>query len=147
MYSTNKHKNNKSVNFLFYQEIDRLCGLCLTSDVLNIIDINIHSIYTKQAGDGDNCYINTPTAQREDTKQETNKAEKCYRNTDSISKYNNKDKSMVNNQLSNTVNYFIPGPNYDNDKKKSAEITEQLQRDFEDVFNGIGCFDGTFHCS
>ena len=29
-------------------------------------------------------------------------------------------------------------------KKKSAIITQQLQIDFEDVFNGIGCFDGTF---
>ena len=28
--------------------------------------------------------------------------------------------------------------------KKSAEITQQQQRDFEDVFNRIGCFDGTF---
>ena len=26
----------------------------------------------------------------------------------------------------------------------SAEITQQLQRDFEDAFNGTGCFDGTF---
>ena len=26
----------------------------------------------------------------------------------------------------------------------SAEITQQLQKDFEDVFNGTGCFDGTF---
>ena len=45
--------------------------------------------------------------------------------------------------LYNTVAHFLPGPNYDSDKKKSAEITQQLQRDFEDVFNGIGCFDGT----
>ena len=51
---------------------------------------------------------------------------------------------MVNNHLSNTVDYFLPWHNYDSDKKKSAEITEQLQRDFEDVFNGIDCFDGTF---
>ena len=27
--------------------------------------------------------------------------------------------------------------------KVSAEITQQLQKDFSDVFNGIGCFDGT----
>ena len=26
----------------------------------------------------------------------------------------------------------------------SAEITQQLQRDFEDVFIGVGCFDGIF---
>ena len=26
----------------------------------------------------------------------------------------------------------------------SAEITQQLQREFKDVFDGIGCFNGTF---
>ena len=41
----------------------------------------------------------------------------------------------------NTMNYFHPGPNQDNDKTVSAEITQQLQRDFKDVFNGIGYFD------
>ena len=28
--------------------------------------------------------------------------------------------------------------------REQVEITQQLQRYFEDVFNGIGCFDGTF---
>ena len=44
----------------------------------------------------------------------------------------------------NTVNYFLPGPNQDNDKRVSAAIIQQLQRDFKDVFTGIGCFDGLF---
>ena len=29
-------------------------------------------------------------------------------------------------------------------KKASAEITKQLQKEFEDVFTGIGCFDRMF---
>ena len=29
-------------------------------------------------------------------------------------------------------------------KRKSAEITQQLQGDFQGVILGIGCFDGTF---
>ena len=29
-------------------------------------------------------------------------------------------------------------------KRESAEITQQLQRDFEDAFAGIGCFNGIF---
>ena len=66
-----------------------------------------------------------------------------YKQT-SISKSDNKDKPSVNQKLSNTVDYFLPGPNCDGDKKKSVEITGQLQRDFKDVFNGNGCFDGTF---
>ena len=51
---------------------------------------------------------------------------------------------MVNNKLSNKIDLFLPGPHCDSDKKMSAEITQQLQRDFEDVFHGIVCFDGTF---
>ena len=51
---------------------------------------------------------------------------------------------MVDNKLSNTMDYFLPGPSYDNDQRVSTEIIQQLQRDFEYVFNGIQCFDGTF---
>ena len=67
-------------------------------DVLNIIKVSIHSIGTKQTGDSDNCCTNRPTTQKEDTKLETNRAEKCYTNTDSISKSNSRNKMMVNNQ-------------------------------------------------
>ena len=111
-------------------------------DVLNII--NIHSIGTEHDGGSDNSCTNQAAAQSADTMQETNRAEKCYTNTDNISKSDNTDKPMVNNKLSNTINYFLLGPSCDSDKKKSAEITQQLQIDFEDVFNGSGCFGGTF---
>ena len=113
-------------------------------DVLNIININIHSIGTEHNGGNDNCCTNKAAAHSSDMVQETNRAEKCYINTDSILKSDNTDKPMVNNKLSNTIDYFLPGPSYDSDKKTSAEITQQLQIDFEDVFYGIGCFDGTF---
>ena len=42
------------------------------------------------------------------------------------------------------INYFLPDPDHDNDKRVNADIKQQLQRDFKDVFIGIGCFDGTF---
>ena len=48
---------------------------------------------------------------------------------------------MVNN---NEINYFILGPNQENEKKVIAELTQQLLRDFKELFNGIGCFPGTF---
>ena len=74
--------------------------------------------------------------------QEAGQATKCNKNTgNSNSKSTNVDKWMVNN---NKINYFLPGPSEENDKKQIAEIIQQLQRDFKDVFNGIGCFDGTF---
>ena len=47
-----------------------------------------------------------------------NRAEKCYTNKDSISKSYNKDNPLVNNQLSNTVDYFLLWQNYDNDKTR-----------------------------
>ena len=115
----------KGVNFCTTQKQTGLLGMS-DIDLLNIINVTIHSIGTEHAEDGDNCNTNKTAAQREDTKQETNRAEKCYTNTDSIAKSNNKDKPMVNNQLSNTVDYFLPMQNYDSDEKKSAEITEQL---------------------
>ena len=37
---------------------------------------------------------------------------------------------MVNN---NNITYLLPDPNRDNDRRMHAEITQQLQRDFEDV--------------
>ena len=52
--------------------------------------------------------------------------------------------SIDKDKESNTIHYFLPGLNQVNAKRTSAEITQQLQRDFKDVFNGTGCFDGTF---
>ena len=40
---------------------------------------------------------------------------------------------------------FFPGSNQDNDKRMSVEITQQLQRDFDNVFTGMGALMGHFH--
>ena len=58
--------------------------------------------------------------------QGTDRARKCYANTDSISKLENKIKPMVIDKEPDTINYFLPGPNQDNNKKVIAEITQQL---------------------
>ena len=56
-----------------------------------------------------------------------------------------------NNRLDNTpllnkneIEYFLPGPSKESDNKANTEITKQLQKEFQAVFTGIGCFDGTF---
>ena len=120
-------KNNKKrcIIFVVPRNGQALLGMS-DIDMLNNMNVNIHSIGTKQAGDSDNCYTNKPATQIEDMKQETNRAKKCYTNMDSITKSNGKDKPTVHSQLSNAVDYFFPGQNYDSDKKKSAETTEQL---------------------
>ena len=43
----------------------------------------------------------------------------------------------------NEIKYFLPGLKQENDKQVGAEITQYLQRNFKDVFNGKGCFDRT----
>ena len=78
-------------------------------------------------------------------KQETDRAEKCCTNMDSISKSkDNNTKPMVNTKSNKTTIYSLSGPNYENDKKKSTESAQQIHKDFEDVFNAFGCFAGTF---
>ena len=66
---------------------------------------------------------------------------------------NNHSNSNFNNRADNTplsnnneIKYFLPGPSKEGNKKASTEITKQLQKEFEDVFTGIGCFYGTFQC-
>ena len=61
--------------------------------------------------------------------QEADRAEKCYVNTESISKNDSKDRPMVIDKEPNKINYFLPGPNQNNERE-SAEIIQQLQKDF-----------------
>ena len=76
--------------------------------------------------------------------QTADRPKKCYTSTNRNSKSENKDKPTVTDNENSKINYFLPGPNQNNDKRVSAEITLQLQKDFKDVFTRIGCFDGTF---
>ena len=51
---------------------------------------------------------------------------------------------MVKNNLDKPTNYFLAGPSCESDKRKSAESIQQKYKEFEDIFNGIGCFEGTY---
>ena len=120
-------------------------------NIPNIININGNTIDTEESHRVNNCSPNIAILQgsrheQHYTKmmQEADRAEKCYTNRDSISNVDNKDKPMVIDEETNTINYCLPGPCQDNDKRASTEITQQLQRDFKDVFTGICCFDGMF---
>ena len=73
-------------------------------DAFNIINIYIHSIGTEETGHGELLHKQACCPERTH-EAGNNRAEKCYISTDSISKSNNKDKLMVNNQLSNTIDY------------------------------------------
>ena len=117
--------------------------------ILDILIINCNTIGTQEADQSTKCNTNTDNGQGSvveqlytDPRQEADRPEKCYTDKGSSnSKCINIDKPVGNN---NKINHFHPGPNQENDKKVSTEITQQLQRDFKNVFNGIGCFDETF---
>ena len=48
---------------------------------------------------------------------------------------------MVNN---NEIEDFLPGLRRESYRKASVKLTKQLQKEFEDAFNDVGCFDGMF---
>ena len=84
--------------------------------------------------------------QRDGPKQETVIADKYCTNTDSISKSNNEVKPMVQSGLSEKK-YFLSEPNYDSDKKRVVESTQQLHKDFEMYLLALGALIAHFHCS
>ena len=114
------------------------------TDALNTHKINICAIGAEQTRWNDNCCTNMHAIQGDNPMLETVKAEKCCTNIDSISKSNNRNKVMVKSRLADKTKYFLSGPSYDSNKKRSTETTHQLYKEFEDVFNGTGCFDCTF---
>ena len=52
------------------------------------------------------------------------KLRNAIQNMDSISKFDNTDKPMMNNKLSNTLDFILTGPGCHSDKKKRDEITQ-----------------------
>ena len=49
---------------------------------------------------------------------------------------------MANTNNSCHINYFLPGPNREVDKRVSTTITKLMHNEFPDDFSGIGCFEG-----
>ena len=99
--------------------------------------INFNTIDTQQTSRVDKCSTNTVICQDSchsqhytNIMQEAKKAEKCCVNTNTISKFKSKDKSTVIDNEPNRINYLLPHPRQDKDKKVSAEIMHQLRRDF-----------------
>ena len=121
------------------------------TDMLNITKINCNTIGTHGNDTADNHSTNTIICQRSqraqhytNMMQDVDTAEKSCSNIDTISKFKSKDKPMVIDKEPNTINYFLPGPDQDNDKRANIEITLHIQREFKDVFNGISFFNGMF---
>ena len=56
--------------------------------------------------------------------QEIDATGQYYTNTDNVSKFENEDKPMVADNDNYNIKYFPPGPNSDNNKRVSTEITQ-----------------------
>ena len=49
-------------------------------------------------------------------------------------------KSMADSNNNCYINYLLPGPNREADKRASVKLTKLMHYEFPDFFFGIGCF-------
>ena len=71
--------------------------------------------------------------------------EKGYANTYADSKIKQRTNGQNGQENVNKVtNYYFSSANEEVDKWKSMKLTKEIHNIFGDVFNGIGCFKGTF---
>ena len=100
---------------------------------LNIFNINIDSIQVEIA----ECKTNT--------RQEMQSVTENYVNmgVDAINKQetNSQKEQKATNK---PINYFFSSNTADADKRKSSKMMQEIHDKFGNVFNGIGCFKGTF---
>ena len=108
---------------------------------LKIININIDSIQVVK----EECNTNIGNAKESSTTQEEHVVENSYTNTDAGSKADNNVNGHNNkNNVITIINYFLSSPNVEVDKRKGSELMQRVHTVFGNVFNGIGCFEGTF---
>ena len=112
--------------------------------VLNLINLNIDSIQTLTAECKTNKEQETHTGVKAYTNTNTTRDEDCKNNNVSI---DNKQDTNGHNHPGNkhiSINYFHSLNNVDADKGSSIAMMQRIHTRFGDIFNGIGCFEGTF---
>ena len=111
---------------------------------LNVINVKIDSTEAASMQKG-NYNTNIGDAEKPNTRQETHVAKESCTNTDEDLKNANNINGSKNNTNTNTLtNYFLSSPNIEVDKRKSIELTQNIHNVFDNVFNTIGYFEGTF---
>ena len=111
---------------------------------LKRININIDSLDAEETQQ-DNCNTSIDATKVANAKQEIHGAGKCCTHTDDIFKItNNNNGPTVNPNANMLTKFFLSCPNVETDKRKSAELTYQIHIEFDNVCNGIRCFEGTF---
>ena len=111
---------------------------------LKIIDINIDSLEAEDIWKG-TCNTNTDATKVSNAKQEIHGAGKGCTNMDGIFKANkNNSGSAINPNANTLTKCFLLCPNFETHIRKSAELIQQMHTEFDNIFNGIWCFKGTF---
>ena len=107
---------------------------------LNLINVNIDSIQAEAT----ECKTNTGNMRESNRTWEMHVVEKGYANTDVDSKIKYSTNGQNDKDNVNKINnYFLSSPNVEADERKNIELTQKMHSTFGDVFNGIGCFEGT----
>ena len=127
---TFKNFKKRCVFFVVPGNSQVLLGMPDTA-ALNIINVNIDSIQ-KEIGE---CKTNSGQKMHADTEDCTNK------DAHSTAK---QDVNSQQHQANKLINYFYSLNNTDADKSKSNAMTQRIHETYGEVFNGIGCFEGTF---
>ena len=70
--------------------------------------------------------------------------ESCTNMDKNLKVTNNVNGSSSNTSINTLTNYFLSSPDIEVDKTKSIELMQKIHNVFDNVFNGIGCFKGTF---
>ena len=100
---------------------------------LNIINLNIDSIQKEIW----NCKANRGQEMHAATEDCTNKdAQSAVKQDDNGQQHQS--------QANKLINYFYSSNNTVTDKSKSSAMTQRTHETFGNIFNGIGCFEGTF---
>ena len=140
----NYKNNKKKCEFFVVPGNDQvLLGMPDTA-TLNIINVTIDSIEAEDT-QKENCNTSISDAKMSNVKQETYGTNRSCTNTDKdLKNTNNVNRSDSNTNTNTLTNYFLTSPNIEIDKKKSTKLTQKIYNVFDNVFNGIGCFEGTF---
>ena len=117
------------------------CLGCQTQQHCTLININIDSIQAEEA----ECKTNTGNMREANIEQDMHAVEKGCANTDADFKTSQGANSQNGHNNTNKItNYFFSSSDVDADKRKSIKLMCEIHNTYGDVFNGIGCFEGTF---
>ena len=120
------YKNNKKkCEFFVVPRNDQVLLGMLDTVELNIINVNIDSIETACMQKA-NCITNMIDAKTSNTKQETHgEEENCTNSDEDLKNVNNVSSSDSNTNTDTLINYFLPSPNIEIDKRKNTELTQK----------------------